>query len=131
MDRLKQAREAYMKGVKIVNCCVSADHMDTARKFIENFWLNILRPSEGHKDEKFIEDYYKALRGIYDQRYKLLEIDEDPFKDKEVQEFLEWADQPGPWSEEDDKIYTIGGLSNDKDGSFMEFQNKMKKNDKI
>ncbi len=129
MDRLKQAREAYMKGVKIVNCCVSADHMDTARKFIENFWLNILRPSEGHKDEKFIEDYYKALRGIYDQRYKLLKIDVDPFKDPEVEEFLEWADQPGPWSEEDDKIYTVGGLSNDKDGSFMEFQNKIKKND--
>ena len=129
MDRLKQAREAYMKGVKIVNCCDSADHMDTARKFIENFWLNILRPSEGNKDEKFIEDYYKALRGIYDQRYKLLGIDEPCFEDPDVMEFLEWADKPGPWSEEHDKIHTIGGLSNDKEGSFMKFQNKIKKND--
>ena len=43
-------------------------------------------------------------------------------------EFLEHADKPGPWSEEDNKIYTVGGLSNDKSGSFMEFQNKINKN---
>tara|TARA_B100000575_G_C23105922_1_gene638350 strand:+ start:756 stop:1313 length:558 start_codon:yes stop_codon:yes gene_type:complete len=49
----------------------------------------------------------------------------DPFKDPDVQEFLEWADKPGPWSEEDDKIHTIGGLTNDKEGSFMKFQNKL------
>ena len=126
MDRLKQAREAYMKGVKIVNCCESIDHLDTARKFIENFWLIILKPSKGHKDEKFIEDYYNALGDIYSKRYQLLKP-KDPFNDPDVQEFLEWADKPGPWSEEDDKIYTVGGLSNDEEGSFMKFQNKISK----
>ena len=30
---------------------------------------------------------------------------------KEINDFLEWADKPGPWSEEDDKIHTIGGLT--------------------
>ena len=45
-------------------------------------------------------------------------------KDEDVQDFLERADEPGPWSEEDDKIHTIGGLTNDKEGSFMEFQKK-------
>ena len=55
--------------------------------------------------------------------------DEDPFEDPEVQDFLERADEPGPWSEEDDKIYTVGGLTADKDGSFMEFQKKMDEND--
>jgi len=30
---------------------------------------------------------------------------------KEMDDFLEWADKPGPWSEEDDKIHTIGGLT--------------------
>ena len=48
------------------------------------------------------------------------EWEEDP----EVQEFLERMDEPGPWSEEDDKIHTVGGLTNDKDGDFMKFQKK-------
>tara|TARA_Y100001972_G_scaffold19779_1_gene23041 strand:+ start:534 stop:911 length:378 start_codon:yes stop_codon:yes gene_type:complete len=125
MDVLQQAREAYMKGVKVVNCCESIDHLDSARKFIENFWLNILKPSKGHKDEKFIEDYYNALGDIYAKRYKMINI-----KDSDVKEFLEWVDKPGPWSEEYDKIHTVGGLSNDKDKSFMKFQNKISKKKK-
>ena len=55
--------------------------------------------------------------------------EEDPFEDPEVQEFLEKADEPGPWSEEDDKIYTVGGLTNDKESGFMDFQDKMDEND--
>ena len=51
---------------------------------------------------------------------------EDWIKDSEIQEFLEWVDQPGPWPEEYDKSFTIGGLSADKDGDFMKFQKKMK-----
>jgi hypothetical protein len=53
--------------------------------------------------------------------------DEDPFEDPDIKAFLEHADKPGPWSEEDDKIYTVGGLSADKDGDFMKFQNKINK----
>ena len=45
---------------------------------------------------------------------------------KAIDDFLEHVDKPGPWSEEDDKIHTIGGLSNDKEGSFMKFINKNK-----
>ena len=55
--------------------------------------------------------------------------EEDPFEDPEVQEFLEKADEPGPWSEEDDKIHTVGGLTNDKESGFMDFQDKMDEND--
>lgn len=54
------------------------------------------------------------------------EHEDDWVNDPEIQEFLEWADQPGPWPEEHDKIYTIGGLSADKDGDFMKFQKKMR-----
>ena len=39
-------------------------------------------------------------------------------------------DEPGPWSEEDDKIYTVGGLTNDKAGDFMKFQKKQDKRSK-
>ena len=45
--------------------------------------------------------------------------------DPDIQDFLEHVDKQGPWDSEDDKIHTIGGLTNDKDGSFMEFQKKM------
>ena len=47
--------------------------------------------------------------------------------DKEISDFLEEMDKPGPWSEEDDKIYTVGGLTNDKDRSFAEFVKKEEK----
>ena len=53
--------------------------------------------------------------------------EEDWTKDTDVQEFLEWADKPGPWDEQYDKSYTVGGLSADKDKDFINFQNKIKK----
>jgi len=52
---------------------------------------------------------------------------QDYLNDPDVVNFLERADEPGPWSEKDDKIYTIGGLTNDKEGSFIKFQNKINK----
>lgn len=58
---------------------------------------------------------------------KKKEEEKDWTKDPEMQEFLEWVDKPGPWPEEYDKSYTVGGLSGDKDGDFMKFQNKIKK----
>jgi len=65
------------------------------------------------------------------------EID-DPHADKaywvndsDIIDFLEREDNSVVWSEEDSKLHTIGGLTNDKEGSFMKFQNKLnnKKND--
>ena len=49
---------------------------------------------------------------------------EGTYLDPDVIDFLERADKPGPWSEEDDKIHTVGGLTNDKDNDFMKFQKK-------
>ena len=51
-------------------------------------------------------------------------------KDPELLEFLEQIDNPGPWSEEEDKINTIGGLTNDKEKSFIKFLNKLDKKNK-
>jgi len=48
-------------------------------------------------------------------------------EDPDWLEFLENEDKPGPWPEEDDKIFTVGGLTNDKDGDFMKFQKKQDK----
>ena len=53
----------------------------------------------------------------------------DWVNDPDIQAFLEQADKQGPRSEEDDKIYTVGGLTNDKDRDFMKFQNKINKKD--
>ena len=54
---------------------------------------------------------------------------QDYLQSDEFKEFAERVDEQGPWSEEDDKINTIGGLTNDKEGSFMKFQNKINKKD--
>lgn len=45
----------------------------------------------------------------------------------EFDEFAEREDNSKVWSEEDSKIYTVAGLTNDKEGSFMKFQNKINK----
>jgi len=53
------------------------------------------------------------------------EIDEEENEwanDPDVLDFLNRQDEQGPWSEEDDKIYTVGGLTNDKDREFTKFQ---------
>ena len=52
-------------------------------------------------------------------------------EDPEVLDLLDEMDKPGPWSEEDDKIHTIGGLTNDKESGFMDFQKKMDERDDI
>jgi hypothetical protein len=45
------------------------------------------------------------------------EIDDEdnPFDDPDVLDFLERADEQGPWDEQYDKSYTVGGLTADKD----------------
>ncbi len=45
--------------------------------------------------------------------------------DPDVQAFLENEDKPGPWPEEYDKSHLVAGMTNDLEGSFMEFQNQM------
>ncbi|MAZ30858.1 MAG: hypothetical protein CMP57_02060 [Flavobacteriales bacterium] len=48
-------------------------------------------------------------------------------EDPEIQDFLDHADKPGPWPKEYDKVHTVGGLTADKEGDFMKFQNKINK----
>jgi len=59
------------------------------------------------------------------------EIDDenDPFDDPDVLDFLERADEQGPWDEQYDKSYTIGGLTADKDQGFKKFINKIEGGD--
>ena len=53
---------------------------------------------------------------------------QDYLQSDEFLEFAEREDNSVVWSEEDSKLHTIGGLTNDKEGSFMKFQNKINKN---
>ena len=49
-------------------------------------------------------------------------VDENDWaNDPDVLEFLDRADEQGPYSEEDDKIYTVGGLTADKDQGFKKY----------
>ncbi len=54
---------------------------------------------------------------------------QDYFKSDEWLEFAEREDNSVVWPEEDCKLHTVGGLSNDKEGKFMKFQNKMNDNE--
>ncbi len=51
---------------------------------------------------------------------------QDYLQSKEFLEFAENEDNNVTWPEEDCKLHTVGGLTNDKEGSFMKFQNKTK-----
>ena len=75
-------------------------------------------------------DYYQPVKEKPNSEQFRPPHPSDAVDDKDVQDFLEWADEQGPWSEEDDKIYTVGGLTADKDRDFMKFQNKMDERDK-
>ena len=57
------------------------------------------------------------------------EHEDDWVNDPEVQAFLKEQDEPGTWPEEYDKIYTVGGLSADKNRDFIKFIKKIEKNE--
>ena len=96
----------------------------------------------------FLGMMFQVLRGVFDgymdrweENYLVnkkaeylgeeeIDDEDDPFNDPDVQAFLEAQDEPGPWDEQYDKSYTVGGLSADKDRDFMKFQNKMNERDK-
>ena len=86
---------------------------------------NMLRMMTITERFKYINDLKKIKMNISQAK---AEQNNDPFEDPDVQEFLEQADKPGPWSEEDDKIFTVGGLTNDKEQSFKAFQEKQNQN---
>ena len=95
-------------------------------------------PPELDEDEIIEEEFgHLADEGLNDlpweQEPEYLDeadsIDRMMSHDPEIQAFLDAQDEPGPWSEEDDKIHTIGGLTNDKGSGFMDFQKKMDEND--
>ena len=87
----------------------------------------------------FLGLVFQVLRGVFDgymdrweEKYLINDnpVDEnDPFNDPDVLEFLEHADKQGPYSNEDDKIYTVGGLIADKDQGFKKFINKIEGGD--
>ena len=74
-------------------------------------------------------DYYQPVKEKPNSEQFRPPHPSDAVDDKDVQDFLEWADEPGPWSEEDDKIYTVGGLTADKDQGFKKFINKIEGGD--
>ena len=86
---------------------------------------NMLRMMTIAERFKYINDLKKIKMNISQAK---AEQNNDPFEDPDVQELLEQVDKPGPWSEEDDKIFTVGGLTNDKDQSFKAFQEKQNQN---
>tara|TARA_B110000305_G_C18889620_1_gene381292 strand:+ start:131 stop:535 length:405 start_codon:yes stop_codon:yes gene_type:complete len=79
----------------------------------------------------FLGLVFQVLRGMFDgymdkwqDKYLTNDnpVDENDWaNDPDVLEFLDRADEQGPYSEEDDKIYTVGGLTADKDQGFKKY----------
>jgi len=83
----------------------------------ENYLVN--------KKAEYLED--ENILSVNDPLPGEEEIDDedDPFDDPDVLDFLERADEQGPWDEQYDKSYTVGGLTADKDQGFKKFINKI------
>lgn len=94
-----------------------------ATKNHEDFEWLIDKLSQYYSDDDISDD--ENILGVNDPLPGEEGLD-DWVNDPDVQEFLEMQEEQGPWSEEDDKIYTVGGLTADKDRDFVKFIKKMK-----
>jgi len=73
--------------------------------------------------------FVEVQTGTYFGEDDIVRYEDDYMRSDEFLEFAEREDNPKVWTnEEDNKIYTVGGLTNDKKGSFMKFQKKIDKN---
>lgn len=61
--------------------------------------------------------FIEVQTGTYFGEDDIVRLDDDYMRADDVQEFLEHVDKQGPWSEEDDKIHTIGGLTMPKENT--------------
>jgi len=73
--------------------------------------------------------FVEVQTGTYFGEDDIVRYEDDYMRSDEFLEFAEREDNSKVWTnEEDNKIYTVGGLTNDKKGSFMKFQKKIDKN---
>jgi len=80
-----------------------------------------------NKKAEYLED--ENILSVNDPLPGEDDVYDDPFDDPDVLDFLERADEQGPWDEQYDKSYTIGGLTADKDQGFKKFINKIEGGD--
>ena len=109
-DNLRRAAERYAEDV------------------IDEGMLRPENPNVSSMDVSMDKENAMAWGKLADELAKGIveEEDEDDawINDPDVQAFLENEDKPGPWPEEYDKSHLVAGMTNDKEGSFMEFQKK-------
>ena len=88
--------------------------------------------TENDTEQRLQEKVIESSESIEQDVENNSSLTEDEWlQDPEIQDFLERADEPGPWSEEDDKIQTVGGLTNDSGSGFMDFQKKQDEFDEM
>lgn len=62
-----------------------------------------------------ILQFIEVQTGTYFGEDDIVRLEDDYMRSDDVQDFLERVDEPGPWSEEYDKVNTIGGLTMPRD----------------
>jgi mannose-6-phosphate isomerase-like protein (cupin superfamily) len=76
-----------------------------------------------------IAQFIEVQTGTYFGEDDIKRYEDDYMRSDEFLDFAEREDSSKVWTnEEDNKIHTVGGLTNDKEGSFMKFQKKINKN---
>ena len=71
-----------------------------------------------------VTHFIEVQVGNYFGEDDIVRYEDDYLRSDEIQEFLEHVDKQGPWSKQDDKINTVGGLTMPKENT-----NKLNKNE--
>lgn len=134
--------ETLNDGLDDIDAEVYPEPNDSLKRAAERYAEDVLdegtlrpnNPNVNAMDVSIDKENAAAWGELADELAKGIVEDNDPDneygdlpweKDPEVQDFLERADEPGPYTNGPDKLYTVGGLTNDKEGDFMKFQDKM------
>jgi|TARA_B110000914_G_C15298346_1_gene369867 hypothetical protein len=67
-----QIREAYYKGLRVIDSCHNAEQFEGSRKFVENFYLAFINDRTYKHRSKITADYGEALLDRYLSRLRLL-----------------------------------------------------------
>jgi|TARA_B110000908_G_scaffold126411_1_gene148262 hypothetical protein len=67
-----QIREAYYKGLRVIDSCHNAEQFEGSRKFVENFYSAFINDRTYKHRSKITADYGEALLDRYLSRLRLL-----------------------------------------------------------
>ena len=103
--------------------------IEHTRKVGESIFISLGDKHRAWNKTKEIVQFIEVQTGTYFGEDDIERYEDDYMRSDEFLEFAEREDNSEVWTiEAANKIHTVGGLTNDKKGSFMKFQKKINKN---